>query len=76
VGAGVNRRPLQVVTGLLGIIPVTTGVLTMMGLNDPIYAAADLPAHALAESADGVRQPVCRSQRNCSRFARPPMVKR
>jgi len=50
MGAGVNRRPLQVVTGLLGIIPVVTGVLTMMGLHDPIYAAAGLPAHPLLDS--------------------------
>ncbi|HKW82156.1 MAG TPA: DUF4345 domain-containing protein, partial [Burkholderiaceae bacterium] len=26
------------------------GVLTMMGLHDPIYAAAGLPAHALLDS--------------------------
>jgi len=50
MGAGVNRRPLQVVTGLLGTIPVVTGALTMMGLSDPIYAAAGLPAHALLDS--------------------------
>lgn len=36
--------------GLLGVIPVVTGVLTMMGLADPIYAAAGLPAHALLDS--------------------------
>jgi hypothetical protein len=46
----VNRRPLQVVTGLLGIIPVVTGVFTMMGLSDPIYTAAGLPRHALLDS--------------------------
>ena len=45
-----SPRPLQVVSGLLGVIPVVTGVLTMMGLADPIYAAAGLPAHALLDS--------------------------
>lgn len=47
---GVNRRPLQIVMGLLGSIPVVTGVLTMMGLGDPIYADAGLPTHALLDS--------------------------
>ena len=45
-----SRRALQVVTGLLGAIPVLTGALTMLGLSDPIYAAAGLPAHALLDS--------------------------
>jgi len=44
-----NRRPLQLAMGLLGVIPVVTGVLTMMGLADPIYAAAGLPANALLD---------------------------
>lgn len=50
MGALVNRVPLQVLTGLLGTIPVVTGVLTMMGLSDPIYATAALPPHALLDS--------------------------
>ena len=45
-----SRRALQVATGALGVIPVLTGVLTMLGLSDPIYAAAGLPAHALLDS--------------------------
>ena len=45
-----SRLPLQIASGLLGVIPVVTGVLTMMGLADPIYAAAGLPAHALLDS--------------------------
>ena len=45
-----SRRPLQVTMGLLGVIPVVTGGLTMMGLADPIYAAAGLPANALLDS--------------------------
>lgn len=45
-----RRRSLQIVSGLLGVIPVVTGVLTMMGLADPIYAAAGLPVHALLDS--------------------------
>jgi hypothetical protein len=46
----VSRRTLQITSGLLGVIPVVTGALTMMGLADPIYAAAGLPAHALLDS--------------------------
>ena len=45
-----SRRPLQIASGLLGVIPVVTGVLTMMGLADPIYAAAGLPVHPLLDS--------------------------
>jgi hypothetical protein len=50
VGVVVSRRTLQITSGLLGVIPVVTGALTMMGLADPIYAAAGLPAHALLDS--------------------------
>ncbi len=45
-----SRRRLQIALGLLGVIPVVTGVLTMMGLSDPIYAAAGLPVHPLLDS--------------------------
>jgi hypothetical protein len=45
-----SRRLLQVTMGLLGVIPVVTGVLTMMGLADPIYAADGVPANALLDS--------------------------
>ena len=45
-----SRRTLQITSGLLGVIPVVTGALTMMGLADPIYATAGLPAHALLDS--------------------------
>jgi uncharacterized protein YjeT (DUF2065 family) len=45
-----NKRGLQFATGLLGIIPVVTGIITMFGLGDPIYAAAKIPANALLDS--------------------------
>ena len=45
-----SRRQLQIASGLLGVIPVATGLLTMMGLSDPIYAAAGLPVHSLLDS--------------------------
>lgn len=45
-----SRRALQVATGALAAIPVVTGVLTMMGLGDPLYATAGLPAYALLDN--------------------------
>ena len=35
-----NKFNLQIVMGLLGIIPVATGLLGMMGVHDPVYVAA------------------------------------
>ena len=35
---------------VLGVVPVLTGVLTMLGLGDPIYASAGLQPHALLDS--------------------------
>jgi hypothetical protein len=35
---------------VLGAIPVLTGIVTMFGLSDPIYASAGLPANALLDS--------------------------
>jgi hypothetical protein len=45
-----SRRSLQIVTGLLGIIPVATGTIGMFGLGDPLYASMGLPANALLDS--------------------------
>ena len=45
-----NKRGLQIVTALLGAIPVLTGIITMFGLSDPIYASAGIPANALLDS--------------------------
>jgi uncharacterized protein YjeT (DUF2065 family) len=45
-----NKRPLQITTAALGAIPVLTGIVTMFGLSDPIYASLGLPASALLDS--------------------------
>ncbi len=45
-----TKRPLQIATAVLGAIPVLTGIVTMFGLADPIYASAHLPANALLDS--------------------------
>jgi hypothetical protein len=45
-----NRPGLQIATGILGAIPVVTGIITRFGLGDPIYASAGIPANALLDS--------------------------
>jgi hypothetical protein len=45
-----NKRALQITMILLGAIPVITGILTMFGLADPLYASAHLPPNALLDS--------------------------
>jgi hypothetical protein len=50
IGGNMNKRPLQVGMAVLGAIPVATGILTMFGLRDPIYANANLPANPLLDS--------------------------
>src|SRR5258708_19719638 len=49
-GQRMNKRGLQFVTALLGTIPVVTGIITMFGLSDPIYASASIPANSLLDS--------------------------
>ena len=43
-------RLLQGATAMLALIPLTTGVLTMMGVDDPLYRALGLPPHPLLDS--------------------------
>jgi hypothetical protein len=45
-----SKRALQIATAVLGAIPVITGIVTMFGLSDPIYADAGIPANALLDS--------------------------
>jgi hypothetical protein len=46
----IGKRALQIATGVLGAVPVLTGLIGMFGLSDPIYAAAGIPANALLDS--------------------------
>jgi hypothetical protein len=41
---------LQIAMGLLGIIPVATGLLGMMGVHDPVYVAAGVPPIVLLDT--------------------------
>ncbi len=45
-----NKRPLQILTAILGMVPILTGIIGLFGLSDPIYASAGLPANALLDS--------------------------
>lgn len=45
------RRALQIATAVMALIPITTGVLTMMGIDDPLYHASGLPRDALLDSS-------------------------
>ena len=45
-----SKRPLQIAMLVLGTVPVITGIFTMLGLDDPLYASANLPRNALLDS--------------------------
>ena len=45
-----NKRSLQVVTAALGLIPVVTGAVAMLGVDDPLYASIGLPRSSLLDS--------------------------
>jgi hypothetical protein len=45
-----NKRPLQVVSTLMGLVPVGTGLVQLMGIHDPLYASLNLPADATLDS--------------------------
>jgi hypothetical protein len=38
-----SKRALQIVTGLLGVVPVATGLLGLLGVKDPFYVAVGVP---------------------------------
>jgi hypothetical protein len=45
-----NKKLLQITTGFLGIVPLVTGVLSMLGVKDPVYASAGIAAFPLLDS--------------------------
>ena len=45
-----SKRALQIVTGILGLIPVATGLIGLLGVGDPLYAAAHVPRSPLVDS--------------------------
>lgn len=45
-----SKRSLQIVTAVLGLIPVATGLIGLLGVRDPLYAAAGVPPIAVLDS--------------------------
>lgn len=45
-----SKKTLQVTTAILGLVPLITGIVTMLGVKDPIYAAAEIPPFPLLDS--------------------------
>ncbi len=45
-----SKRALQIVTGILGLIPVATGLIGLLGVGDPLYVAEHVPRAPLVDS--------------------------
>ncbi|MBR1204232.1 MULTISPECIES: DUF4345 domain-containing protein [unclassified Bradyrhizobium] len=45
-----GRRALQIATVLLALVPVLTGIITMLGVSDPLYASSGVPALQVLDS--------------------------
>ena len=45
-----SKRLLQVTTALLGLVPLLTGIITLLGVGDPLYSAAGIPALPVLDS--------------------------
>ncbi len=45
-----TKRALQYTTAVLGLIPVITGGISLMGVTDPLYVAAGIPHDPLLDS--------------------------
>ena len=45
-----SKRALQILTAILALVPIATGIIGMFGLSDPIYAPMGLPHNALLDS--------------------------
>jgi hypothetical protein len=44
------KRALQIVTAILGLIPIATGLIGMSGISDPLYKDFGLPANPVLDS--------------------------
>lgn len=45
-----GRRALQIATAALALIPILTGIITMLGVSDPLYASSSVPALPVLDS--------------------------
>jgi hypothetical protein len=48
--SAMQRKILQIILTVLGLIPIVTGMLGMLGVDDPLYASIGLPRSALLDS--------------------------
>jgi hypothetical protein len=48
--AYMSKLSLQIIMGLLAIIPVATGLLGLLGVQDPVYISADVPPIVLLDT--------------------------
>jgi Domain of unknown function (DUF4345) len=45
-----GKRALQIVTAILGLIPLATGLIGLLGVGDPLYVAEHVPHAPLVDS--------------------------
>jgi uncharacterized protein DUF4345 len=45
-----SRRALQIVSAVLGVVPVVTGLIGLRGVNDPLYAPVNSPHVVLLDT--------------------------
>jgi Domain of unknown function (DUF4345) len=45
-----TKRALQITTAVLGLIPIITSFIGLMGVSDPLYVAAGIPRDPLLDS--------------------------
>ncbi|MHC6155359.1 DUF4345 domain-containing protein [Bradyrhizobium elkanii] len=45
-----GRRALQIATALLALVPILTGIITMFGVSDPLYASSGVPTLPVLDS--------------------------
>jgi Domain of unknown function (DUF4345) len=45
-----GRFPLQVCTAVLALIPIATGIVTLLGVQDPLYRPLSLPPAPVLDS--------------------------
>ena len=45
-----SRLPLQICTALLALIPIVTGIVSMLGVKDPLYRPLGLPGAPVLDS--------------------------
>jgi hypothetical protein len=45
-----SRRILQVVTAILALIPIITGIVAMTGIDDPLYVSLGMPRSPVLDS--------------------------